>query len=71
MKKILVVVIMLFVLCGSAYAQGARFRNFSNASPKAGEAAPDFKGINEEGKEIALSQFKDKKHVVFIFGAIT
>jgi len=37
------------------------------ASVNVGDAAPDFKLVNEEGKEITLSEFKGKKNVVLAF----
>jgi peroxiredoxin len=37
------------------------------ASVKAGDPAPDFKLVNEEGKDVTLSEFKGKKNVVLAF----
>lgn len=34
---------------------------------KIGEKAPDFKGIDQNGKEISLSDFKGKKVVLFFY----
>lgn len=71
MKRIAAAALALLLAAGSAYSQGRRFRNFPNASPKPGEKAPEFVGVNSKGKKVKLSQFKGKKHVVLIFGAIT
>jgi peroxiredoxin Q/BCP len=35
--------------------------------PKVGESAPDFKGIDQDGKEISLSQFKGKKIILYFY----
>jgi peroxiredoxin len=37
------------------------------ASVKVGDKAPDFKLVNEEGKEVSLGEFKGKKNVVLAF----
>jgi len=37
----------------------------------AGEMAPDFELRTPEGEVVTLSQFRDKKHVLLEFGAIT
>ena len=37
------------------------------ASVKPGDVAPDFKLVNEEGKEVTLSEFKGKKNVILAF----
>ena len=37
------------------------------ASVKPGDQAPDFKLVNEEGKDVTLSEFKGKKNVVLAF----
>lgn len=71
MKKLLIAAAVILLATGILYAQGRRFREFPNTSPKAGEKAPDFSGVDEEGKKVTLSQFKGKKHIVLIFGAIT
>lgn len=34
---------------------------------KAGNKAPDFKGVNQNGQEISLSQFKGKKVVLYFY----
>lgn len=71
MKKLLAAAVTVLLVTGTLHAQGRRFREFPNTSPKAGEKAPDFSGVDKEGKKVALSQFKGKKHIVLIFGAIT
>ena len=71
MKKLVSAILILLLAIGVAYGQSRRFREFPNTSPKAGEKAPDFAGVNEKGKKVTLSQFKGKKHLVLIFGAIT
>jgi cytochrome oxidase Cu insertion factor (SCO1/SenC/PrrC family) len=54
----------LLVLSLAAYAQ-------QPAQPKThlkvGQAAPDFTLTDTEGKEVKLSDFKGKKHVVLAF----
>jgi hypothetical protein len=37
----------------------------------AGDAAPDFELWTPEGEVVTLSQFRDQKHVLLEFGAIT
>ena len=71
MRNMVRILLAVLLTAGTAYAQGKRFREFANTSPRAGEKAPDFKSVNEEGEEISLSQFKDKKHVILITGSIT
>jgi len=71
MKRFLLAAAIVLLVAGALQAQGKRFREFPDTSPKAGEKAPDFSGVNEEGKKVALSQLKGGKHVVLIFGAIT
>jgi len=65
------VVMLVMLLASAVYGQGGRFRDFANTSPKPGENAPDFKGVDKKGDEVSLSQYKGKKHLVLIFGAIT
>lgn len=70
MRRIAVVALLL-LLASAVYGQGRRFREFPNTSPKAGEKAPEFKGVDRQGSKVTLSQFENKKHLIFIFGAIT
>lgn len=35
--------------------------------PKAGEKAPDFKGVNQNGKVISLSDYKGKKLILYFY----
>ena len=34
---------------------------------KEGDKAPDFKGINQEGKEISLNDFQGKKLILYFY----
>ena len=38
-----------------------------NAMPKAGEKAPDFQGLDQDGKTISLKQFKGKTVVLYFY----
>ena len=71
MRNVFTAILALLLTSGIAHAQNRRFREFHNTSPKAGEKAPEFKGLSEEENTVTLSEFKGKKHVVLIFGAIT
>ena len=50
--------------------RGARDEAFLKMPPRVGEQAPDFTAINEEGKQVKLSDFKGSP-VVLQFGAYT
>ena len=71
MKKYTLALILVLFLASNVFAQRSRFKNFHKIYPKAGDKAPDFEGVTKDGKKLKLSSYKDKKHVVIIFGAIT
>ena len=52
-------------------AQSARFDNFPNAKPTAGEVAPDFTLMTLEGEAFNLHEFAADKPVVLEFGSFT
>jgi len=47
------------------------WRSESFAGPEPGEEAPGFKGTLLEGKSLRLSDFRDSKNVVLLFGSAT
>lgn len=69
--KFIVFVFLLILTINFVYGQGRRFKEFLNAKPKIGENAPAFKGVDEQGKKVTLVDFRGKKHLVIVFGAIT
>ncbi|MBC7450523.1 MAG: thioredoxin-dependent thiol peroxidase [Cytophagales bacterium] len=40
---------------------------YSQTALKVGDKAPDFSGLNQDGKSISLSSYKDKKVVLFFY----
>lgn len=52
-------------------AQSARFDNFPNAKPTAGEVAPDFTLMTLEGETFNLHEVALDKPIVLEFGSFT
>ena len=52
-------------------AQSARFDNFPNAKPTAGEVAPDFTLLTLEGESFNLHAVAADKPIVLEFGSFT
>ena len=62
---------VMFLLPLTMSAQSAKFREFPNAQPKAGEMAPDFTLKTLDGEEFQLSEEVAKQPVVIEFGSYT
>ena len=55
----------------TAQAQSARFDQFAETSPKAGEMAPDFNLLTLENEPFNLMAMATEKPVVIEFGSFT
>jgi hypothetical protein len=55
----------------NAQAQSARFEQFGQTSPKAGEMAPDFTLLTLENEEFNLMEAAAEKPLVIEFGSFT
>lgn len=72
MRNAMAAAALLLALTGQASAKGGYdFRNFTSNPPKTGEKAPDWKTVDEKGKQVALSEFLGSSHLVLVFGALT
>ncbi|MFQ5656856.1 MAG: hypothetical protein ACE5G5_04895 [Candidatus Methylomirabilales bacterium] len=52
------------------FHQGLMVEKFEGG-PKPGEMAPDFSGPTLDGRELRLSDFRGRRHVVLQFGSVT
>jgi cytochrome oxidase Cu insertion factor (SCO1/SenC/PrrC family) len=71
-KLVLALLFVLSVVCAPAFAQlgpkdGANLPATDLERVKAGQAAPDFTLEDITGKQMSLSDFRDKKNVVLVF----
>ncbi len=66
------VALLAFLLVPPAlYSQSARFEQFIETKPVAGEVAPDFTLETVDGERFALSEFYAEGPVVIEFGSYT
>jgi cytochrome oxidase Cu insertion factor (SCO1/SenC/PrrC family) len=67
-----VVVLLAFLLVPPAlYSQNARFEEFTETKPMAGEIAPDFTLETVDGERFTLSEVYAEQPVVIEFGSYT
>ncbi len=66
-----VLAVFLLTIPRVVEAQTARFDNFSNAKPTAGEVAPDFTLMTLDGETFNLHQVALDKPIVLEFGSFT
>jgi cytochrome oxidase Cu insertion factor (SCO1/SenC/PrrC family) len=67
-----VVALLVFLLVPPAlYSQSARFEQFTEAKPLAGEVAPDFTLEIVDGERFTLSEVYAEQPVVIEFGSYT
>lgn len=66
-----VVALALLVWAGAAEAQSARFDTFTEATPMAGEIAPDFSLMTLDGEPFSLHEAAAEKPVLLEFGSFT
>jgi len=59
------------LLPGTAQGQSARFDEFAETSPKAGEMAPDFTLLTVEGEPFTLMEAAAEMAIVIEFGSFT
>lgn len=62
---------LVLFLPANAQAQSARFEQFAETSPKAGEMAPDFTLLTLENEEFNLMEAAAETPIVIEFGSFT
>ena len=65
------VLVIALLLPDNAQGQSARFEQFAQTSPKAGEMAPDFTLLTLENEEFNLMEAAAEKPLVIEFGSFT
>jgi hypothetical protein len=66
-----IVIVMMVLLPLTVSAQSAKFREFPNAKPKAGDMAPDSNLKTVDGEDFQLSKAVAEQPVVIEFGSYT
>ena len=67
-----VVALLVFLLVPPAlYSQSARFEQFTETKPLAGEVAPDFTLETVDGERFTLSEVYAEQPIVIEFGSYT
>lgn len=70
-QRLLACVALTVILPLTLSAQSAKFDEFPNVQPKAGEMAPDFALKTVDGEDFQLSEAVAKQPVVIEFGSYT
>jgi cytochrome oxidase Cu insertion factor (SCO1/SenC/PrrC family) len=68
---VIVLAIGITAIPAAGFGQSAKFKEFQDNHPKAGDMAPDFTLKTRDGEEFKLSEAVAKQPVVIEFGSYT